>query len=530
MSDLTGALSTFGFDAPPVGERPLRLLMVEDDATDEALLRRALRTAMPAAQIQVVRHVESACRVLALGQADLALVDWRLPDGTGEDVVRHAASLDSSIPVVLMTKGDPAAACAAVRHGAQDFIGKDEVTPERLARCLMLAMQRLMAQESLIRSTRALASEALLEAERARQEATTADQRAALRMAGNIEGQLHHLATDLKATAQALPTQGGPDAALHRSRLAVLAHRAAVHRDRLRLFQGDVALQFRQTRLITLVDFAAREAGIPCHHSLPPGSTWVPRVRADPGWLRRAFVDLFSWVRTHGRAGEPRLVRGPPKADAPWVLELEDTDSVGVVVSWVGSPPDCAPARFEPFAESKTLGIDLSGAAGTLRAHGGGLRVRPHPDGGTLELWIPRVGAPAALFQPADHLVRLDTVVVTDDPSLATLVRATLSRKGHEVRVFEDGARAWGRVARGLRPDFVLADLRESAVGAGAFVRSIAAAGLVAPVVYVVDGTTSASQTLPWREANRILSTPFSSEDLSSVHDAILFERVPPGP
>jgi DNA-binding response OmpR family regulator len=81
----------------PQAEAP-RILVVEDEPADEVLVRRALRRAMPRARVEVVRGVQSACSVLARNGADLALVDWRLPDGTGDAVVHYAADMAERVP------------------------------------------------------------------------------------------------------------------------------------------------------------------------------------------------------------------------------------------------------------------------------------------------------------------------------------------------------------------------------------------------------------------------------------------------
>ena len=509
-------------------EGPTRVLMVEDDEMDELLLRRKIAVAMPEAQVQVVRRVRDACSILDRGQADLALVDWRLPDGDGGVVVAHAMELDTPIPVILMTNGDPEDACGAIRQGAQDFIPKDELTAKRLAMCLRFAFDRIEAQSKALDEARTLAAQALSTAAEARRKADQAEAGAAVRMAGNLAQTFDHLSHDLKSAASAaLPVEQTPGNPLV-TRLAYLGRQAAASRDRLRSFTGEVPLSLALVSLVGVVDQAARLVGIPCHRG-PAGRrvhSSQLRVRGDQVWLGRALRDLFAWVRAMGQAREPVMDDIPAlqATGREWIVDPIGTDHVSVRVAWAGAPPPRDRARYEPFQRTTLPGPDIATALGVIRAHEGGVGITATHEGGVLDLWLPKGGPSQGRGFSQSATSHLRTLVVAGRPSDGEALRTALERFGHDVSVFPDGATAWEAVSRGPRPELVVADVQDPTTGSVELVRSMDAAMMQVPVVYYTRELLDPRQTLPWRQSNRLLTLPMPAEALQDACLAVLAE------
>jgi len=111
----------------------VRLLVVEDEARIAAFLVKGLT-----AHGYAVDHARTAAEALSLTeQIEFALIvlDLRLPDGDGLDVLRTLRSRGTDLPVVVLTaRGDVADRVEGLELGADDYLTKPFVFDELLAR------------------------------------------------------------------------------------------------------------------------------------------------------------------------------------------------------------------------------------------------------------------------------------------------------------------------------------------------------------------------------------------------------------
>ncbi len=83
---------------------------------------------------------------------DLILLDLTLPDARGLDTLHRLRERFAFVPVVLLTAvEDPDIEATALKEGAQDFLGKDELTARTLRRVVRYAMERHHRQQDLMR-------------------------------------------------------------------------------------------------------------------------------------------------------------------------------------------------------------------------------------------------------------------------------------------------------------------------------------------------------------------------------------------
>ncbi|MBY7838067.1 sigma-54 dependent transcriptional regulator [Vibrio fluvialis] len=94
--------------------------MVEDTASVAALYRSYLTPLE--IDINIVGTGREAIESIAHREPDLILLDLRLPDMTGMDVLHAVKQRSPDVPVIFMTAIDTAV--EAMRHGAQDFLIK----------------------------------------------------------------------------------------------------------------------------------------------------------------------------------------------------------------------------------------------------------------------------------------------------------------------------------------------------------------------------------------------------------------------
>lgn len=86
------------------------ILLVEDNPGDIRLIEEAFKASPLDPTIYTAKTREEALDLLLqrgeyedVSRLDLVLLDWKLSQHTGEEVIRAAKSRDSSIPVVVMS-------------------------------------------------------------------------------------------------------------------------------------------------------------------------------------------------------------------------------------------------------------------------------------------------------------------------------------------------------------------------------------------------------------------------------------------
>lgn len=125
----------------------LSVLHVEDNAVDADLIRRFL--ARDASDITLEKVPTQAAAWEKLdgdGGYDLALVDLKLPDGSGLELLARIRERQLPVAVVILTgSGGQEAAIAALKAGADDYLAKRDAGYDRLPAMLRDAVNRFRA-------------------------------------------------------------------------------------------------------------------------------------------------------------------------------------------------------------------------------------------------------------------------------------------------------------------------------------------------------------------------------------------------
>jgi signal transduction histidine kinase len=137
-------------------EKPLQILLVEDNAGDVRLLREMFsKEKRGAFQLTHLLRMSEAETHLAKGGVDIVLLDLGLPDGHGLDTVRRAHAAAPEVPVIVLTGlEDEALAAEAMNAGAQDYLIKGQIENRALPRALRHAVERhrMQTETALIRT------------------------------------------------------------------------------------------------------------------------------------------------------------------------------------------------------------------------------------------------------------------------------------------------------------------------------------------------------------------------------------------
>lgn len=107
-----------------------KILLVEDDLTFSQMLQNFVQK--NGHEITATSSIKTGLKLLEQNTFDLLLLDYRLPDGTGMDILADIREKGRLVPAIMMTSfNDVRTAVKAVRLGAFDFITKP-VNPDEL--------------------------------------------------------------------------------------------------------------------------------------------------------------------------------------------------------------------------------------------------------------------------------------------------------------------------------------------------------------------------------------------------------------
>jgi len=129
--------------------RLLKVLLVEDEATDRISVERILRTCSSPAEfvVESVVYLSEAIKNLTEKQYDVVLLDLELPDSSGIEILHQVVKVAPDTPVVVLTeRDDEQTGFSALKDGATDYLVKDLPLDVVLVRTIIYAIQRKKIQ------------------------------------------------------------------------------------------------------------------------------------------------------------------------------------------------------------------------------------------------------------------------------------------------------------------------------------------------------------------------------------------------
>jgi DNA-binding NarL/FixJ family response regulator len=127
---------------PQTRQVGMRLLHIEDNASDALLAQSYIRSVLP----DVV--FDSAVRICDVtpdvaAAASCAILDLSLPDATGLEALHALRAMSADLPIIVLTGFDDLdMGLSAIRHGAEDYLVKNYVDGDSLQRAIRYAMER----------------------------------------------------------------------------------------------------------------------------------------------------------------------------------------------------------------------------------------------------------------------------------------------------------------------------------------------------------------------------------------------------
>ncbi len=135
-----------------ISDNSLKILLVEDSASDAALLQESiLSSGVTNISISVVQSLNEAKEHLKNNHPDAVLLDLTLPDSSGLETVRRARSISPDLPIVVLTGvDDENMGVEAMRTGVQDYLVKGQTDGRTITRVIRYSIERKRAEDAIL--------------------------------------------------------------------------------------------------------------------------------------------------------------------------------------------------------------------------------------------------------------------------------------------------------------------------------------------------------------------------------------------
>lgn len=130
----------------------LRVLLIDDDE-DDFVITNSLLHKIPDTPYYLdwADSYEAGLKRIREGGYDACLVDYRLGDRSGIELVREVASLPESPPMILLTgQGNQGVDVEAMESGATDFLVKGVIDAQLLERSIRYSVERKRMERRLV--------------------------------------------------------------------------------------------------------------------------------------------------------------------------------------------------------------------------------------------------------------------------------------------------------------------------------------------------------------------------------------------
>jgi two-component system NtrC family sensor kinase len=262
----------------------------------------------------------------------------------------------------------------------------------------------------------------------------------------------------------------------------------------------------------------------------------LSRVLGDPHSLRQVFINIIQNAQ-HAMAGRGGRVTVRTRGD-------ERSIRAEIVDDGPGIPAENLKRIFDPFFTTKEVGkgtgLGLSLAYGTVKDHGGSIRVESRAGGGAIfSIELPaQGGVPETSDDPGAEVESGDCgdgmppvrerggriLVVEDEKSLADVMVEILQSYGHVIDTAGDGQTAWA-MTLSHDYDLIITDLKMPNMNGREFYANVAKAkpALARRIIFSTGDTASPETRAFFKEVgNPFIRKPFNLADLVRMVDAAL--------
>jgi signal transduction histidine kinase len=397
-------------------DQQVKVLLIDDDEDDAVLIRDWLAEIETASfTVDWVQTYQAALEAVEDGPHDVYLVDYRLGEHTGLEILRKIMKREDKAPAIMLTGvGSRNIDEEAMRIGAADYLVKTHLNADLLERSIRYALKHKHVETDLQkvrdeleirvqeRTAELIAANEALRAEIAERKRTEQKLRASERLAtiGTTAAKLAHeignplngMATTVQILERYLAKQGDSVDALLVSSLQDLGQEIArLHSlvRELRTLARPRSLDLQPTDVAAVAtEVLRREAPYYAERNIRVEQTFaadLPPVMANSDELTQVLLNLCK-----------NAVEAMPKGGALTVRGLLSGTHVCLEVSDTGEGVPEGVHIFEPFVTTKKkgTGLGLAIVQQIVAAHEGTLTYTSAPgQGTTFTLQFPTVSA-----------------------------------------------------------------------------------------------------------------------------------------
>jgi two-component system, cell cycle sensor histidine kinase and response regulator CckA len=419
----------------------LRILHLEDDANDAALVQTTLEAGAIPCAITRVENRDDYVAALECGGIDLILSDYSLPAFDGLSALHIAHAHWAAIPLIFVsgTLGEERA-IDSLKNGATDYVLKARLP--RLVPAVLRAMQEVEART-----------------ERRRLEAQFIESQkmdAIGQLAGGVAHDFNNMLAVIMGYSELIKRELGPDSMLqmHNEQIRHASERAAGLTRQLLVFSRKETVQ---SVVLDLNDAVAeldkmlrRLIDENIAMTIVPGEE-IGRVKADPGYVGQVLMNLVVNARDAMPNGGQLTIatsdvtldeNHAPARPGDYVM-LSVTDTGG------GMTDEVKAHLFEPFfttkPKGKGTGLGLATCHTIIQQSGGHIGVCSEVGlGTTFQIYFPRAEESLDVTPspfpsgPLPHGTET-LLVVEDEPAVRQLTRRVLETQGYVVLSFSNG-------------------------------------------------------------------------------------------
>lgn len=351
----------------------MKILLVEDSRTSVLMVESLLKEDPDEDyQLVVAGSVEAAKARLVDDDFELILLDLTLPDSSGLATLDSILAVSKGTGIVVLTSTtDEKVGLAALQHGAQDFLIKDETYRKVLLRAVKYARQRAISERE-VREAKELAEFAtrskssfianLSHELRTPLNAVIGFSELLLEgVVGELKGKQREYTEDIHKSGQYL-----------HGLIGTVLDISKIEADRLELHDGKVNMHSLIDDVVERISGAYRNDKIVYVKQIEDS---MPDVRADQTMMAQIVTNLVTNAVKYSPGGGTVTVEAKINGGGDMVLRISDQG--------IGIPKGDLVKVMQPFERTEVCkehhidgtGLGLPLTKGLVEAHGGTLEI-----------------------------------------------------------------------------------------------------------------------------------------------------------